>query len=189
MASDLPDDLLGVDEDDEGDGGGDDGEDVERRRMVLFRIGEETYATQVEAVRTVVEPTDLTPVPRSGPAIEGVMDLRGDITAVIDPHVQFATPAEGEERDRRVVVIDRGPDRQAAGLLVDEVLGVESIAAPYFYDVDEDDADTDPFRRVGELVVATVQRPDDAGGTELIGVLDTEAAVESAGRASAESSA
>jgi len=188
MASELPDDILGVDEDGDGDGG-DDGEDVERRRMVLFRLGDRTYASQVEAVRTVVEPTDLTPVPRTGPAIEGVMDLRGDITAVIDPHVQFATPAAGDDRDRRVVVIDRGADRQAAGLLVDEVLGVESIAAPYFYDVDDEEADTEPFRRVGDLVVATIQRPDGAGGTELIGVLDTEAVVGSAGRASAESTA
>jgi purine-binding chemotaxis protein CheW len=187
MASDLPDDLLGVDEDDEG--GGDDGEDVERRRMVLFRIGESTYATQVEAVRTVVEPTALTPVPRSGPAIEGVMDLRGDITAVIDPHVQFASPADDEAANPRVVVIDRGPDRQAAGLLVDDVLGVESVAAPYFYDVDEADADTGPFRRVGDLVVAVIQRPDGAGGTELIGVLDTETVVESAGRTAADSPA
>ncbi len=186
MASELPDDILGVDED--GDGGDDDGEDVEYRRMVLFRIGSETYAIQVDAVRTVVEPTDLTDVPRSGPAIEGVMDLRGDITAVIDPHVHFADVST-DDSDERVVVIDRGPDRQAAGLLVDEVFGVESVPAPYFYDVAEEAAETDPFRRVGELVVATVQRPDDAGGEERIGVLDTEAVVRASGRQNPESSA
>jgi len=187
MASELPDDILGVDEDGDG-GGGDDGEDVEYQRMVVFRIGSVTYAAQVDAVRTVVEPTDLTDVPRSSPAIEGVMDLRGDITAVIDPHVHFAD-LRTDETDQRVVVIDRGPDRQAAGLLVDEVSGVESIPAPYFYDVEDEDAETEPFRRVGELVVATIQRPDDEGGTERIGVLDTEAVVQASTRQNPESSA
>jgi len=187
MSSELPDDILGVDDQGDGGGGGDDDEDVERRRMVLFRIGRSLYAVQVDAVRTVVEPGDLTDVPQSSPAIEGVMDLRGDITAVIDPHVHFASAEVGDERDRRIVVIDRGPDRQAAGFLVDEVRGVDSIPAPYFYDVEEVETETEEFRRTGDLVVAFVQRPDD-DGMERIGVLDTEAVVQASERSRAESS-
>lgn len=190
MAPDLPDKLLGIDidGDDRAQRRSDDDEDDEEElvRLVLFAVGEHRLAVPVDDVRTTTDlPDELTPVPRTPPAVEGVTDLRGEITAVIDPSVHFPTD-EGGDGDgtaagrEQLLVFDRGADDQSAAIRVDDVLQVESVPERDLLDADDVAArefETDvlehplvdalvererrPTRRIGETVVSPAAAADD----------------------------
>ena len=70
------------------------------------------------------------------------MDLRGEITAVIDPRVHFPTPEIDTGRER-LVVFDRPSDRQSAAIRVDNVIGVEVV--PESNVIDDDSVADSPL--------------------------------------------
>ncbi|SEQ43284.1 chemotaxis protein CheW [Natrinema salaciae] len=130
MAPDLSEKLLGIDIDETDrsrDSGGGDGEEENLVQFVFVGVGEHRLALPVDAVSTITDPpTELTRVPRSPPAIDGLMDLRGEITAVINPYVHFSVTEERPGRER-LLVLDRPSDQQSAAIRVDEVIGVETV--------------------------------------------------------------
>ncbi|WP_049923778.1 chemotaxis protein CheW [Halopiger djelfimassiliensis] len=130
MAPDLPEKLLGIDIDDADDGttrDSDERDDIEYVRIVFFGVGEHRLAVPVDDVRTITDvPDEVTPVPRTPRAIEGVTDLRGDITAVIDPSIHFPT-TEDRPGQEELLVFDRPSDGQSAAIRVDDVLSVDAI--------------------------------------------------------------
>lgn len=126
MSSDLSEKLLGI-EDESDRSGGEDEEEIEREWFVFVGIGELRLAIPVNDVQTITDPPEsITRIPRTPDAVQGVIDIRGEITAVIDPRVHF--PAEEPKSEKqRLVVFDRPSDQQQAATLVDEVIGVISV--------------------------------------------------------------
>lgn len=141
MAPELPEKLLGIDIDDADDrqpGKPDDAADetVELERFLFFHVGEHRLACPVDEVKTITAvPDEMTRVPRTPEAIEGLTDLRGEITAVIDPRVQFPTTEEGRGRER-LLVFDRPSDEQAAAVRADDVRGVDPVPKSNVLDAD-----------------------------------------------------
>ncbi|WP_207588592.1 chemotaxis protein CheW [Halomontanus rarus] len=132
MSPDLPEKLLGMSIDDPSDSrsrdhDSDETEDLER--FVFLAIGDQRLAIPVDDVKTITNPpAELTRVPRSPEAVEGVVDFRGEITAVIEPRIHF--PVDGDRSARqRLVVFDRPTDQQPAAIRVDDVIGVENVPA------------------------------------------------------------
>jgi purine-binding chemotaxis protein CheW len=105
-------------------------------QVLEFKLGEETYCVSIDYVTEIVDIGDLTKVPNSPAHVEGVMDLRGRTTSIINPKVVFNIGVEGDER--RIIVYDPDivEDQGAAGWLVDEVNQVVQI--------DDADVDTSP---------------------------------------------
>lgn len=141
MAPDLSERLLGIDIDDASDGGrrGESGgpeEQEERQQFLFVGLGEHRFALPIGAVQTLADvPEEVTRVPRSPDSIEGLMDLRGEITAVVNPHVHFPDIEPGERNGReRLLVLDRPTDQQSAAIRVDDVIGVESIGVSTVHD-------------------------------------------------------
>lgn len=187
MSSEFPDEMAGLGlggSMDEKDGGDGDDEEIEHERLLVFEIGNREYAVTVDAVRTVVEPEDITRVPLSSAAIEGIMDLRGEITAVINPKVHFGVASSDWSELERLVIFNRPPDRQPAGIRVDNVVGVEAFPAPLFYSLEE--IDPDEYRGHEDLLSSVVTRFENGEVVERIGLIDTEAMVEASGQVAAE---
>lgn len=189
MATELPEKLLDLD-DEEGSGGRDpdpqeaEEETEERERFVVFRIGSTRYAVDVETVRSVVEVGEYTRVPRSSEAIDGVMDLRGDITAIIDPRVHLPTDESpfGSD-DQRIVVFDRPSDRQGAGIRVDRVTGVESVPVSRIFRRPAPEEGVDESAFAHGLVRGVISQPAGDDQFERISLLDVEELVAVAGDA------
>lgn len=176
MSTDLPEDLLDPDASEGRDEGGGGEDEVERQQMVVFPVGDRKYAAIVDAVRSIEDVPSYTRVPRSSPAVDGVMDLRGDITVVINPRTMFGVTAEEAPlEDQSIVVFDRPTDRQPAGVRVDGDVSVESFAATQFYDIEEIGAEEFGLGR--DLLTSVIQRFDGDDVIERIGVVDTEALV------------
>ena len=96
------------------------------QRFLVVTLGEHRLAIPVDAVRSTTEEPALTRVPRSPESIRGLTDIRGEITAVVEPRIHFPTERHPPD-ERQLVIIDRPADRQSAGILVDTVAGVESV--------------------------------------------------------------
>ncbi len=102
-------------------------EDAQREteaEVVEFTLGEERCAMDIDSVDSIVETKQITRVPRAPEAVEGVMDLRGETTAVVDPKQFLAVGSTGSEES--ILVLDRDDDKQKIGIRVDDVEEVAS---------------------------------------------------------------
>ncbi|MFB6122456.1 MAG: chemotaxis protein CheW [Haloferacaceae archaeon] len=90
--------------------------------VVEFALGDERCAMDIDSVDSIVETKQITRVPRAPDAVDGVMDLRGETTAVVDPKEFLAVGEGGEEEN--ILVLDRDDDKQKIGIRVDEVTEV-----------------------------------------------------------------
>jgi purine-binding chemotaxis protein CheW len=97
-------------------------------QVLEFQLGEETYCVSIDYVTEIVDVGELTSVPNAPPHVEGVMDLRGRTTSIINPKVVFDI-ADGSEA-ARIIVFDpeiADDDQGAVGWLVDEVYQVSQV--------------------------------------------------------------
>ncbi|MFP9190383.1 chemotaxis protein CheW [Natronosalvus vescus] len=167
MPPEIPDRLLGISIDDPSDRESADDtqtDEEELERFLFIAIGDHRLALPVDDVKTITDPpdeADVTRVPRSPLAVDGLVDLRGEIAAVIDARVHF--PVEGSPPPtQRLVVFDRPTDQQAAAIRVDEVLGVHTIPAR---NVLEADAVDDPTVAGGAiehpLILALIEQENE----------------------------
>ncbi len=100
-----------------------DAESVVLQDLLTFRLGGERYALPVERVREIVRLRPITPVPRVPREIMGVISLRGEIVQVMDLSLRLGGAPSEPKRTSRIIVL-RGGEDEAAGLLVDTVTSV-----------------------------------------------------------------
>ena len=95
-------------------------------QVLEFRLGEETYCVSIDYVTEIVDMGELTPIPNSPPHVEGVIDLRGNTTSIVDPKVGLGL--DGELGDR-IVIFDAEifEDERSVGWAVDSVEEVSEI--------------------------------------------------------------
>jgi purine-binding chemotaxis protein CheW len=157
----------------------------EREQFVHFSLGEESYALHVNAVRRLVDVGERTRVPRTSEAIDGITDLRGEITAVIDPRVLFGLPeSEKSIETQELIVFATGPDQGNAGIRVDVVDGVEAIPVSQVI-LESEDVTTDVEaveRELAEPLTAGLLREDDGDGVVYTPVVDVEGVLDVARR-------
>lgn len=106
----------------------------EEKQLVSFKLGKETYAVDVSQVRSIGKVDEITFVPKMPTFVEGVMNLRGQITTVIDLRRRFDIEDEGGGIDQaRIIVAEIGETQ--VGMIVDSVKDVirvpdKSISPP-----------------------------------------------------------
>jgi len=109
-------------------------------RLVVFRLGTDYFGVPVQAVDEVRRrPPAITPVPHAPDFIDGVMNLRGTVVAVIGQGRRFGagTPSDGPAANaakapdrisaQRIIIVR--VDGRQAGFRVDAVSALLSVAA------------------------------------------------------------
>jgi purine-binding chemotaxis protein CheW len=91
--------------------------DEEEIQLVVFQLGREEYAIEVSQVREILSMVEATRMPNAPAYMKGVINLRGQILAVIDLGERLRI--ESGEGDRRIIVVEVGENR--AGMIVDYV--------------------------------------------------------------------
>jgi purine-binding chemotaxis protein CheW len=93
---------------------------------VVFRLAEEEYGVAIASVREIIRvPEAMTKVPRTFEALEGVVNLRGQVLPVVDLRTRFGLPrVERDERQRIVVLALQGGQ---TGFVVDAVQEVMKV--------------------------------------------------------------
>jgi len=99
-------------------------------QVVEFLLGDEHFAIDLFEVREVVEYTRITQLPDTPPQIRGIIDLRGEITTIIDlknlMHIQGEKKTE--ESTSRIIVLDDRITSSKIGIMVDDVLSVSTFS-------------------------------------------------------------
>ena len=94
------------------------------RAVICIHSGER-YALPLSAVRRVTEVSPIARVPRSPPALLGVMNQQGRVACVLDLGPLVGMKARPARPEGRVVMLQR--HRGDVGLYVAEVAGIESL--------------------------------------------------------------
>jgi len=94
--------------------------------VVEFLLGKEHYAVNLSDIREVVGYTAITPLPNAPAAVQGIIDLRGEITTILDLRQRLNIPLQEniKKESSRVMVLDDKITRVKTGVLVDDVLSV-----------------------------------------------------------------
>ncbi len=96
--------------------------------VVEFQLGEEHYALDIQIAREIVEMMPITPLPRAPRYLAGIINLRGEITNIIDLRDLLGLPGSGSIENQKIVVLM--PDVSGGsnlGIIVDDVHSVISV--------------------------------------------------------------
>lgn len=96
--------------------------------VVVFALEKEQFAIDLFDVREVVEYTTITKLPNVPPYVLGIIDLRGEITTIIDLRRRLCLrSSEGTTENARIIVLDTAVTRVKTGVLVDDVTSVSTF--------------------------------------------------------------
>lgn len=97
--------------------------------VVEFILGGEHYALDINLAREIVEMIQITPIPRAPPYISGVINLRGEITNIMNLNTLLGLPPQ-EIRDNQkiIVLVPEAASGSNVGIIVDDVVSVLQIA-------------------------------------------------------------
>jgi purine-binding chemotaxis protein CheW len=94
--------------------------------VLVSRVRTERYAIDLRDLRSVQRPTGLIGVPTAPPQVAGVLNVRGDLVAVLDLAAMLDLPPASPSPESLVLLVEV---RQGhIGIRVDEVLGVQRVA-------------------------------------------------------------
>ncbi len=98
-------------------------------QVVEFLLGKEHFAVDLFDVKEVVEYTRITRLPNTPSYIKGIIDLRGEITTIIDLKEALAIAGADvkSEEDSRIIVLDDQITLSKTGIMVDDVLSVSTF--------------------------------------------------------------
>lgn len=98
-------------------------------QVVEFLLGKEKFAIDLFEIREVVDFTSITPLPNSPTCIKGIIDLRGDITTIVDLRIRLDINEDNHPSvdTSRIIVLDENITMKKIGILVDDVTSVSTF--------------------------------------------------------------
>lgn len=76
----------------------------EARQILVFCLASEELGLDISCVREVLRPQQIYPLPKTPPFIEGVINLRGHIVALIDLRKRLNARQVEDENKKRIIV-------------------------------------------------------------------------------------
>ncbi len=120
-------------------------------RVLEFTLADEQYCLDIEYIEEIVKEETITRVPNTPAFVEGVVDLRGQITTILNPKVTLGK--SDQTPGGLIVVFDAGSfdDQGAIGWVVDDVRQVSPVT--------EDQVNDPPMGE--DYINGVIDRPDD----------------------------
>lgn len=98
-------------------------------QVVEFVLGKEHFAIDLFDVKEVVEYTSITQLPNVPQYLKGIIDLRGEITTIIDLKLRLNITENSDvaAESSRIMVLDDKITKSKIGILVDDVTSVSTF--------------------------------------------------------------
>lgn len=98
--------------------------------VVVFQLGNESYGIDISRVQEIRVMSEITALPGVPEYVDGVINLRGRITPVVDMHARFDQARKQATKDTRIIVVSVA--EEWVGLIVDGVSEVMRVAQESF---------------------------------------------------------
>jgi len=93
--------------------------------VVEFTLAGKRYALDIHLVREIVVMLPITPIPRAPAFISGVLNLRGEITNIINLNTQLEVVEKEIRKNQKIVVlVPQAAGGNNVGIIVDDVSSV-----------------------------------------------------------------
>lgn len=100
--------------------------EIDESKVVVFRIGDEEYATGIDQVERIVEFEKITSIPDSPDYLKGVFNCLGRIVPVIDVKKRFKLSGTEIIDESKIIVAKQ--EHGDIGLVVDAVTEVMDVS-------------------------------------------------------------
>ncbi|MBN2025507.1 MAG: chemotaxis protein CheW [Actinobacteria bacterium] len=104
-----------------------DAKTAEEMQLVVFSLGREEFAVEVTQVREIMRMEEITRMPKSPHFVEGIINLRGQIIAVVELAKRLNLEAGERSGDTRIIVVEAEDIK--VGMIVDSVSEVLRVDA------------------------------------------------------------
>jgi len=96
--------------------------------ILEFDLGGELYAMDIGIAREIVEMLPITPIPRAPAHVSGLLNLRGEITTIINLHYILGIKSVKDLKEQKIMVlVPDAFENTSVGVIVDEVHSVLTI--------------------------------------------------------------
>jgi purine-binding chemotaxis protein CheW len=96
--------------------------------VVEFNLGGELYALDIQLAREIVEMMPITTIPRAPPYLSGIINLRGEITTILDlANLLGMTRKDAADGQKIIVLMSEAAGGMNVGVIVDEVHSVIQV--------------------------------------------------------------
>jgi purine-binding chemotaxis protein CheW len=105
------------------------GKSGRRERTLVFKMCGANYSLELELIREVMKPVEVTRVPFMAGFLEGVVNFRGNIVPIIDLSAAALDSKSTRSKKTRFLIAElksRGGE-ELVGLIVDEVIGARTL--------------------------------------------------------------
>jgi purine-binding chemotaxis protein CheW len=99
--------------------------DTEKQQIIVFKLDDKQYGVNIEQIREITRIGEIAPVPNSPSYINGVTNLRGQVTTVIDLRKRLGMAPKEFDKDSRMMVIES--QGRSVGMIVDSVAEVTML--------------------------------------------------------------
>lgn len=105
----------------------DDAKAADELQLVVFSLGREEFAVEVTQVREIMRMEEITRMPKSPHFVEGIINLRGQIIAVVELAKRLNLEVGERDSDTRIIVVEAEDIK--VGMIVDAVSEVLRVSA------------------------------------------------------------
>jgi len=95
------------------------------KELIVFKLGAEEFGADIMQIREISKLMDITRVPGAPSFIDGVINLRGKITPIINLRKKLGFKPKEPGPDTRIIIAEL--DGHPVGMIVDEVTDVMKI--------------------------------------------------------------
>ncbi|MBC7120503.1 MAG: chemotaxis protein CheW [Candidatus Methanosuratus sp.] len=94
-------------------------------QAITFQLDKEIYGIDVHQIKEIIKVRDYVKVPNAPGYVEGVINLRGQITPIVDLRKIFGMVQREFDENSRIIMVEF--DSDVVGLIVDCVVGVVTV--------------------------------------------------------------
>lgn len=94
-------------------------------QFVIFKLADEDFAIPIDEVREIIRTVPVTPVPGSPRAVQGMINVRGEIAVVVDLRARFSLLERAGLQPKHIIITAQ--KKSLFAFMVDEVTEILRI--------------------------------------------------------------
>jgi len=134
--------------------------------LIVFNFLEGTYAIELKQIKVILvhSQTNITPLYNEKPWISGLINLRGDVSPIVDLRIRFSEKKPSFTEDT-VIIIVKTEEEKLIGMVVDYIESIKEIDTNFIVPAPELGIGIDP-----EYITGLYKNSED----EMITLLDVD---------------